>query len=290
MATLELLKYYPVAFATIAGIVGLLVGSFLNVVVYRLPEMMKRAWLQDAREALELPLNDESTFNLAVPNSRCPCCGHAIRPWENIPVISWLVLRAKCSGCYSRISIRYPLVELSAAALTFATAWHFGFGLQAAFAIVMIWGAIALFLIDLDEMLLPDAIVMPGIWIGLTAAYLGVFTSLQDGFIGAVAGYLLLALPAGVFALLRGRQGMGNGDFKLMALFGAWLGWQALPIILLLSAVSGAIIGTIAVRARGTPYPFGPFIIVGGLMALFYEDELYALYSHVSGVNIGAIF
>lgn len=289
-ASLELLEYYPFVFASLAGVLGLLVGSFLNVVVYRLPKMMEQSWLRDAREALELPLAEEPIYNLAFPRSSCPNCGHAIRPWENIPLISWFALRGKCSCCQSRISIRYPIVELTAAVLSFAAAWHFGFGIQSGLALVMIWGAIALFLIDLDEMLLPDAIVIPGVWVGLFAAYLGVFASLNDGFIGAVGGYLLFGVPAGAYALIRGRQGMGNGDFKLMALFGAWLGWQALPLIFLLSTVSGAIIGTIASRTREAPFPFGPFIIVSGLIALFYEHDLYALYGQVFGVDLGVFF
>lgn len=290
LASLELLEYYPVVFASLAGVLGLLVGSFLNVVVYRLPKMMEQSWLQDAREALDLPRDEVQTFNLAFPRSSCPSCGHAIRPWENIPLLSWLALRAKCSCCQSRISIRYPIVELTAGMLSFASAWHFGFSLQSAAAMVMIWGAIALFLIDLDEMLLPDVIVIPGIWIGLFAAHLEVFASLTDGFLGAMAGYTMFAVPAGAYALIRGRQGMGNGDFKLMALLGAWLGWQALPLIFLLSTVSGAIIGTIASRTREAPFPFGPFIIASGLIALFYEHDLYAFYGKVFGVDLGVFF
>lgn len=292
MTTLHLLKLYPAGFAILVGIVGLMVGSFLNVVVYRLPVMMKRSWLQDARAALQMEATPSEPFNLAIPNSRCPSCGHSIKPWENIPLLSWLLLGRKCSGCRSPISARYPIVELVTAGLSFCTAWRFGYGAETCFALLMVWGGTALFLIDLDEMLLPDTIVIPGIWVGLAASFLGLFSTLQDGFIGAVTGYLLLALPAFIFQAITGRQGMGNGDFKLLALFGAWLGWQALPLIILVSAVAASIVGLIAglgVKSRSEPFPFGPFIIAGGLLALFFDHELYTLYGHVAGVNIGAL-
>lgn len=292
MTTLYLLKLYPAVFAILVGIVGLLVGSFLNVVVYRLPEMMKRSWLQDARAALQMEAVPTEPFNLAVPNSRCPSCGHSIKPWENIPLLSWFMLKGKCAGCRSAISARYPIVELVTAGVSFATAWRFGYGAETFFGLLMVWGGTALFLIDLDEMLLPDTIVIPGIWVGLAASYLELFSTLQDGFIGAVTGYLLLALPALIFQTITGRQGMGNGDFKLLALFGAWLGWQALPLIILVSAVAASIVGLIAglgVKSRSEPFPFGPFIIAGGLIALFFDHELYTLYGHVAGVNIGAL-
>nr|WP_011922913.1 A24 family peptidase [Pseudomonas fluorescens]CAM96136.1 putative type 4 prepilin-like proteins leader peptide processing enzyme [Pseudomonas fluorescens SBW25] len=292
MTTLHLLKLYPAVFAILVGIVGLMVGSFLNVVVYRLPVMMKRSWLQDARAALQMEATPSEPFNLAIPNSRCPSCGHSIKPWENIPLLSWLLLGRKCSGCRSPISARYPIVELVTAGLSFCTAWRFGYGAETCFALLMVWGGTALFLIDLDEMLLPDTIVIPGIWVGLAASFLGLFSTLQDGFIGAVTGYLLLALPAFIFQAITGRQGMGNGDFKLLALFGAWLGWQALPLIILVSAVAASIVGLIAglgVKSRSEPFPFGPFIIAGGLLALFFDHELYTLYGHVAGVNIGAL-
>ncbi|NMY12083.1 Type 4 prepilin-like proteins leader peptide-processing enzyme [Pseudomonas veronii 1YdBTEX2] len=292
MTTMHLLKLYPSAFAILVGIVGLLVGSFLNVVVYRLPEMMKRSWLQEARDTLHMEPAPTEPFNLAVPNSRCPSCGHSIKPWENIPIFSWILLRGKCSSCRTPISSRYPIVEVVTAGLSFATAWRFGYGAETCFALLMIWGGTALFLIDLDEMVLPDTIVIPGIWLGLAASYLGLFSTLQDGFIGAVTGYLLLALPALTFQMITGRQGMGNGDFKLLALFGAWLGWQSLPLIILVSAVAASIVGIIVglgVRSRSEPFPFGPFIIAGGLLALFFDHELYTLYGHVTGVNIGAL-
>ncbi|RMM39207.1 prepilin peptidase [Pseudomonas amygdali] len=292
MNSLHLLKLHPAAFMFLIGIVGLLVGSFLNVVIYRLPEMMKRSWLQGARETLQMVRESTEPFNLAVPNSRCPSCGHSIKPWENIPIFSWLLLRGKCSSCRTTISARYPIVEVVTAGLSFATAWRFGYGAETCFALLMVWGGTALFLIDLDEMLLPDAIVIPGVWIGLSASYLGLFSTLQDGFIGAVTGYLVLALPALTFQVITGRQGMGNGDFKLLALFGAWLGWQALPLIILLSAVTASIFGIIGglrVKSRNEPFPFGPFLIAGGLLALFFDHELYMLYGQVFGVNIGAL-
>lgn len=290
LATLELLEYYPVIFSILVGLVGLLVGSFLNVVVYRLPVMMNRAWEREAREILNLEPVLEPAFSLATPNSRCPSCKHPIRPFENIPVVSWLALRGKCSKCKACISSRYPLVEIISGLLSLLTAWHFGYGAHTAFAVVLLWGGIALFLIDFDEMLLPDSIVLPGIWIGLIASYLNLFSTLENGLIGAVVGYLLLAVPAWIFSAVTGRQGMGSGDFKLLALFGGWLGWQALPLIVLLSTVSAAIIGVIAVRTRGEPYPFGPFIIAAGLLVLFFGHELYAFYSAMSGVSIGAKF
>lgn len=288
--TLELLRLNPGAFALLVGIFGLLVGSFLNVVICRLPVMLQRDLRRDARYVLDLEIENQPRFNLAIPNSRCPCCDHAIRPWENLPVLSWLALRGRCSDCKAKISMRYPVIELATGLLSLFTAWHFGFGVQCVFALVMVWGGIALFMIDLDTMLLPDSIVLPGIWIGLVGAYFGIFSTLDNALIGACAGYLAFAIPAWLFSVITGRSGMGAGDFKLLALFGAWLGWQALPIIVLLSAVSGSIIGLIAVRRGGEPYPFGPFIIVAGFLAMFYGHEIYAMYSHVTGVAIGAKF
>ncbi|WP_282615283.1 prepilin peptidase [Pseudomonas violetae] len=288
--TLDLLRIHPGAFAVMMGIVGLLFGSFLNVVIYRLPVMVQRELRRDARDVLDLELEIQPRFNLAVPNSRCPCCDRAIRPWENLPVLSWLALRGRCSGCQAKISVRYPLIELATGLLSFITAWHFGYGPQCLFALVMVWGGIALFMIDIDTMLLPDCIVLPGIWLGMVSAYFSIFSSLDNALIGACVGYLAFAIPACVFSLITGRSGMGAGDFKLLALFGAWLGWQALPIIVLLSAVSGAIIGLITVRRGGEPYPFGPFIIVAGFLAMFYGHEIYAMCSHSTGVAIGAKF
>ncbi|MDG9922173.1 MULTISPECIES: A24 family peptidase [unclassified Pseudomonas] len=271
-----------------AVLLGLLIGSFLNVVIYRLPVMMQRDWRQQAREILELPEEPkQEIFNLLLPNSCCPNCGHQIRPWENIPVVSYLLLRGKCSGCKTPISKRYPLIELACGLLSGYVAFHYGFGWQAAGVLVLTWGLLAMSMIDCDHQLLPDALVLPLLWLGLIANLFGVFTSLEDALWGAVAGYLSLWSVYWLFKLLTGKEGMGYGDFKLLAMLGAWGGWQILPLTILLSSLVGAVLGVIMLRLRNqetsTPIPFGPYLAIAGWIALLWGDQITGTYLHFAG-------
>jgi leader peptidase (prepilin peptidase)/N-methyltransferase len=276
------------AFVLFATLLGLLIGSFLNVVIYRLPVMMRRDWRQQAREILELPEEPkQDTFNLILPNSCCPNCGHQIRPWENIPVVSYLFLRGKCAGCTAPISKRYPLIELTCGLLSGYVAFHFGFGWQAAGVLVLTWGLLAMSMIDCDHQLLPDALVLPLLWLGLIANLFGVFTSLEDALWGAIAGYLSLWSVYWLFKLLTGKEGMGYGDFKLLAMLGAWGGWQILPLTILLSSLVGAVLGVIMLRLRNqetsTPIPFGPYLAIAGWIALLWGDQITGTYLHFAG-------
>ncbi|MBD9414074.1 prepilin peptidase [Pseudomonas sp. PDM16] len=276
------------AFVLLATLIGLLIGSFLNVVIYRLPVMMQRDWRQQAREILELPEEPkQGTFNLILPHSCCPNCGHQIRPWENIPVVSYLFLRGKCSGCKSPISARYPLVELACGLLSGYVAYHFGFGWQAAGILVLTWGLLAMSMIDCDHQLLPDSLVLPLLWLGLIANHDGLLTSLEDALWGAAAGYLSLWAVYWVFKLLTGKEGMGYGDFKLLAMLGAWGGWQILPLTILLSSLVGAVLGVIMLRLRNqetsTPIPFGPYLAIAGWIALLWGDQITGTYLQFAG-------
>ncbi|MWV16432.1 prepilin peptidase [Pseudomonas sp. L-22-4S-12] len=271
------------AFVFCALLLGLLIGSFLNVVVYRLPKMMQRDWRLQAREVLELPEEPAGeTFNLILPHSSCPHCGHQIKPWENIPVVSYLFLRGKCSSCKAPISKRYPLVELACGLLSAYVALHFGFGWPAAAVLLLTWGLLAMSLIDCDHQLLPDALVLPLLWLGLILNHYGLFTSLEDALWGAVAGYLSLWSVYWLFKLLTGKEGMGYGDFKLLAMLGAWGGWQILPLTILLSSLVGAVLGVIMLRLRNqetsTPIPFGPYLAIAGWIALLWGDQITGAY------------
>ncbi|MWV11740.1 prepilin peptidase [Pseudomonas sp. R-28-1W-6] len=271
------------AFVLCALLLGLLIGSFLNVVVYRLPKMMQHDWRLQAREVLELPEEPAGeTFNLILPHSSCPHCGHQIKPWENIPVISYLFLRGKCSNCKAPISKRYPLVELACGLLSAYVALHFGFGWPAAAMLLLTWGLLAMSLIDCDHQLLPDALVLPLLWLGLILNHYSLFTSLEDALWGAVAGYLSLWSVYWLFKLLTGKEGMGYGDFKLLAMLGAWGGWQILPLTILLSSLIGAVLGVIMLRLRNqetsTPIPFGPYLAIAGWIALLWGDQITGAY------------
>ena len=272
----------PVVFAATAGLFGLIVGSFLNVVIHRLPKMMEADWQGQCAELRGEELPTTEPLTLATPRSRCPHCGHGITAMENIPVISWLVLRGKCSSCKAPISIRYPLVEAVTGLLSAYAAWHFGFGLQAVGAILFIWAMVALTGIDFDTQLLPDSITLPLVWLGLLFNLFGTYTSLSSAVIGAMAGYLSLWSVYWGFRLATGKEGMGFGDFKLLAAIGAWLGWQMLPVTILLSSLVGAIVGVglivLAKRGRNVPIPFGPYLAAAGLLALFYGKELNRAY------------
>ena len=288
MAAVDFLAGNLPAFVLIATLLGLLLGSFLNVVIYRLPVMMQRDWQQQAREILELPEEPkQETFNLILPNSCCPNCGHQIRPWENIPVVSYLFLRGKCAGCKTPISMRYPLVELACGLLSGYVAFHYGFGWQAAGVLMLTWGLLAMSKIDCDHQLLPDALVLPLLWLGLIANHFGVITNLEDALWGAIAGYLSLWSVYWLFKLLTGKEGMGYGDFKLLAMLGAWGGWQILPLTILLSSLVGAVLGVIMLRLRNqetsTPIPFGPYLAIAGWIALLWGDQITGTYLHFAG-------
>ncbi len=284
MEVVAALNQQPLLLYVFLLLFGLTVGSFLNVVIYRIPAMIEReeqaycsALLADTEpEALD-------TFNLATPGSRCPHCGHQIRAWENIPVLSYLLLRGRCSNCDARISIRYPLIEACCGALTVLLGVKFG-GLSAelGLALVFTWSLLALTMIDIDTMLLPDAITLPLLWLGLLVNLFGLFAPLQDAVIGAMAGYGVLWAVFWAFKIFTGKEGMGYGDFKLLAALGAWLGWQALPMIILLSSFVGAVLGILVMllqkRGKDVPIPFGPYLAIAGWIALVWGNDMMAWY------------
>ncbi|MDR3220716.1 MAG: A24 family peptidase [Candidatus Accumulibacter sp.] len=272
----------PGVFPAVGGVLGLLVGSFLNVVIHRLPRMMEREWQCQCAELRGEEAPQDETISLVKPRSRCPACGHAISALENIPIVSWLFLRGKCSGCHAAISIRYPLVEAVTGLLSALAAMHFGFGWSALGAILLIWSLIVLAFIDFDTTYLPDAITLPLLWCGLLFNLGNTYTGLSSAVIGAMAGYLALWLVYWGFKLLTSKEGMGYGDFKLLAALGAWLGWQMLPLIVLLSSVVGATVGIalviLAKRGREVPIPFGPYLATAGLIAIFWGNQLTQYY------------
>ncbi len=283
MMLIDYLASHVLAFVLSVALLGLLVGSFLNVVIYRLPVMMQREWRAQALEYLECPPEQISErFNLLLPSSRCPHCGHRIRSWENIPLVSWLALRGKCSSCRAPISSRYPLVELACGLLSGYVAWHFGLTWQAGAMLLLTWGLVAMSMIDIDHQLLPDSLVLPLLWLGLILNSFGLFVSLESALWGAVAGYLSLWSVYWLFKLVTGKEGMGYGDFKLLAMLGAWGGWQVLPLTILLSSVVGAVLGTILLRVQraesSTPIPFGPYLAIAGWIALLWGDWITESY------------
>ncbi|MEJ2107000.1 MAG: A24 family peptidase [Acidiferrobacteraceae bacterium] len=284
------LQIHPGLFLTAVALYGLVLGSFLNVVILRVPAMLDRDWRSQCRELLELP--QEKTvpaFNLLRPGSQCPHCGHPIRAWENIPVVSYLLLRGRCSECGTPISPRYPLIELATAILSVGTAWHFGVTIQSLGALILVWGLIPLAVIDYEHKILPDSITLPFLWLGLIFSSFGTFTDLQSAVFGAIAGYLSLWLVYQGFRLLTGKEGIGFGDFKLFALFGAWLGWQQLPILILIAAFTGAVIGGASLyfsrRGRDHPIPFGPFLCVAGWITLLWGDTLTRAYLQLARIG-----
>jgi leader peptidase (prepilin peptidase)/N-methyltransferase len=279
---------FPLAFTLAILVLGLLVGSFLNVLIYRLPVMMERDWRAQARDMLALPPEKNTeTFNLFLPHSRCPHCAHKIRAWENLPVISYLFLGGKCSSCKAPISKRYPLIELACGLLSAFIAWHFGFGWQSGAVLLLSWGLLAMSAIDIDHQLLPDSLVLPLLWLGLIANTFGLFTSLHDALWGAVLGYMSLWSVFWIFKLLTGKEGMGQGDFKLLALFGAWGGWQIVPLTILVSSAVGAVLGLIILRLRNaetsTPIPFGPYLAIAGWIALLWGGQITDSYLQFAG-------
>ena len=277
----------PPLLLSLAGVLGLIVGSFLNVVIHRLPIMMEQRWRQEARDYLAegpsaAPAPPAEAFNLLVPRSRCPYCSRPISALENIPVFSYLLLRGRCAGCKERIPLRYPIIEIAAGLLAVAVAWRFGPTTAGGAALVLTWALLCLSAIDIDRQLLPDSITLPLLWLGLLLSLGGVFVGSHAGIIGAAAGYLALWLVYMAFKLLTRKEGMGHGDFKLLAALGAWLGWQALPLIILLSSVVGAAIGLALILVRGrdrnVPIPFGPYLAAAGWITLMWGDSIAHAY------------
>ena len=278
----DLLRSEPTVFMTLSVILGLLVGSFLNVVIHRLPKMMEREWHANCLELQGKEAPEQSKYTIVTPRSACPTCGHQISALENIPVISYLFLRGKCKGCKTKISLRYPLIEALSAALIGAAAYHYGYTYAALFSFIFIFALITLTFIDFDTQLLPDDITLPLLWLGLIFNLNGGFTDLKSAVIGAMLGYLILWSVYWLFKLVTGKEGMGYGDFKLLGAIGAWFGWQLLPAVILLSSVAGALIGIGLIvfkgTGRSTAIPFGPFLALGGIAALFFGQQLAAFY------------
>jgi leader peptidase (prepilin peptidase)/N-methyltransferase len=278
------LLFYPTLF-----VFGAIIGSFLNVVIYRLPQMMHREWRKECLEFLEQPAEAESeTFNLNTPRSRCGNCGHQITALENIPLLSYLFLGGKCSACKTPISLQYPLVELFTAILSVIVGWHFGVSLQTAAGLLMTWCLIAMSGIDLGHKLLPDSITLPLLWLGILLSLFEVFVDLESSVIGAMAGYLSLWSVFMLFKLLTGKEGMGHGDFKLLAALGAWLGWKPLLVVVLTSSVVGAVVGISMIllkrSERGTQIPFGPYLAAAGWITLLQGDNLMRYYFSLFGL------
>ena len=272
----------PPFLTLVAALLGLVVGSFLNVVIHRLPRMIERGWMLECAELRGDTPPPAEKLTLATPRSRCPQCGHGITALENIPILSYLVLRGRCSACRARISPRYPLIEALSGLLSGYAAWRFGASWAGAGALLFIWGMIALTFIDLDTQLLPDSITLPLLWAGLLLNLGGTFVELKAAVLGAAAGYLSLWAVYWVFKLATGKEGMGYGDFKLLAVIGAWLGWQMLPLTILASSMVGAVVGisliVFARHGRDIPIPFGPYLAAAGIIALFWGKPLTQQY------------
>ena len=282
----------PAAIA-VAGIAGLLIGSFLNVVIYRLPVMMQHEWTAQCKTLLEKPDSaatdaEQPAFNLVTPHSHCPTCDAPIKAWQNIPLISYLLLGGKCNACKTPISIRYPMIELITGLLSGLVIWHFGFNWQGGAMLLLAWALITLTMIDFDHQLLPDNITLPFLWIGLIANSFGLFCALPDALWGAVFGYLSLWSIFWLFKFFTGKEGMGYGDFKLLAVLGAWLGWQMLPLIILLSSLVGAIVGIALLilknKGKSVPIPFGPYLAAAGFIAAIWGQQLTQAYLNYSGL------
>lgn len=273
---------HPSTLLLTALLLGLVVGSFLNVVIHRVPVMLERTWRRQCEEFAGKPPTADEAYNLLVPRSQCPACGHQITAIENIPLVSFAMLKGKCAGCGKRISWRYPIVEFITGVLSAMVAWRFGFTVLTAGALLLTWALIALTVIDYDHQLLPDNITLPLMWLGLVFNLNGAYVSITSAVVGAMVGYTSLWLVYQLFKLVTGKEGMGYGDFKLFAVFGAWLGWQQLPLIILLSSFVGAVVGIGGIlllgRDRSRPIPFGPFLCVAGWIAMLWGDSITRAY------------
>ncbi len=291
MLVVEYLAANPPVLLTFAGLLGLVVGSFLNVVIFRLPKMMERDWRDQCAEILDhgTPTDKRPAYNLVVPRSRCPSCGHQVAALENVPVLSFVMLKGRCAECGWRIPWRYPGVELLSAVLSVLVVWRFGLGAESAGALLLTWALLALSFIDFDTQFLPDSITLPFLWLGLAFNLNGTFASIEASVLGAIAGYLVLWSVYHLFRLVTGKEGMGYGDFKLLAMLGAWLGWSALPLIILLSSLVGAVIGVTMIALRGhdknIPIPFGPYLAIAGWIALMWGNAIVDAYLGVSGLS-----
>lgn len=287
----ELMSTSPTAFVTVVFLFSLLVGSFLNVVIYRLPVMLEREWVRQCKETLSAPSSDlpDEPFNLMVPRSRCPSCGKQITALQNIPILSYVLLRGKCANCQTSISLRYPVIEFFTALLTAVVAWRFGFGWEAFAAILLTWSFIAISVIDFDHHIIPDSISLPLVWFGLALSLFHpvagaevLFIDPKTAIIGALVGYLSLWSVYQLFKIMTGKEGMGYGDFKMLAVIGAWLGWQMILPVILVSAIVGAVTGILLIvvqgRDRSTPIPFGPYLAAAGWIAMMWGDAIVAGY------------
>lgn len=289
MQVIELLQTSTPLFIGVVLILGLLVGSFLNVVIFRLPEMMQRQWQHECAALNGQEPTNIEPLTLNTPRSRCPSCGHAITALENIPIISYLFLKGKCSQCKTSISLRYPVIEALTGLLSGIVAWQFGFDWSCLGALLLTWSLIALTFIDVDHQLLPDTITLPLLWLGILFNLFAIYTDLQSSIIGAIAGYLILWLVFHAFKLATGKEGMGYRDFKLLAALGAWLGWAFLPSIILLSSLVGAVVGITLIvlkqHNRDIPIPFGPYLAAAGWIALVWGTEINTAYLSLAGLN-----
>lgn len=283
----QLLNDFPALYVALIVVIALLVGSFLNVVIHRLPLMMERDWRSQCDELLATPATQlpEGRFDLMVPRSRCPSCDAPITALQNVPILSYALLRGRCANCGTAISARYPAVEALTAILSGLVAWRFGFGAEAAAAILLTWVLVAVTFIDFDHQIIPDSISLPLVWVGLTLSLFHplpgasvLFIAPETAIVGALAGYLSLWSVYHLFRLVTGKEGMGYGDFKLLAALGAWLGWQQLPMIIILSALVGAVLGITLIVVRGrdrnVPMPFGPFLAAAGWLAMMYGQQI----------------
>jgi leader peptidase (prepilin peptidase)/N-methyltransferase len=281
----ELITNHPYFMYFAIGLLSLAVGSLLNVIIYRLPLMLEAEWRQEYFELMNIEEEKQQHINLFFPRSFCPSCKTMVKAWQNIPILSYLFLRGRCGQCKAPISIRYPLIELGTLLLSLYACWHFGFTLQLPFALIAIWFLICLFFIDLDHQLLPDSLTLSLLWLGLIANTANLFTPLPEAVLSAAGAYVGLWIFIKLFYLITGKIGMGNGDFKLFAAFGAWFGWKFLPLILLFSSIAGVIIGLLYLylqdKSKDTTIPFGPFLCVSGLATLFWGPSILNWYLHI---------
>lgn len=285
MSLFNLLEHSTPFLLSTVFVLGLIVGSFLNVVIHRLPKMMQKEWRSDCCEFLEIEntnQSDKKNYNLVVPRSACPECGHQITALENIPLLSYLFLRGKCSNCSTHISLRYPTIELISGLVSALAAWHFGFSIETLMIMLLSWSLICLTMIDYEEQLLPDSITLPLLWLGILCNYFEMFTSLESSILGTIFGYLAFWFIYILFKITTGKEGMGHGDFKMLSMLGAWLGWQMLPLIIIMSSIVGALIGIVLIiftsHKKSKPIPFGPYIAVAGWIAIFWGNQLTEQY------------